>query len=123
MHDSTGVGANAPTNFDANVEARAANATPFKRPENGRFVPGSGFKSYVFTVTGDTSSTAGNCAARPRRLGRGPPHRPCRRVGAATATVHEVVSADGEHASYDSITFLDKNTISVGEDRGDGCTH
>ena len=30
------------------------------------------------------------------------------------------MSADGEHASYDSISFLDKNTILVGEDRGDG---
>src|SRR5262249_25670348 len=53
--------------FSANALAKTPLAThtgnfgtPLKRPENGKFVPGTGFRSYVFTETGDTDRTAGN---------------------------------------------------------------
>src|SRR5205809_3345452 len=39
--------------FDANGLAKAAGATPFKRPENGQFQPGSHFQTLFFDVTGD----------------------------------------------------------------------
>src|SRR5438045_8378458 len=45
--------------FDANALAKAAGATPFKRPENGQFQPGSNFQSFFFVVTGDTDNIAG----------------------------------------------------------------
>src|SRR5262249_16945519 len=45
VHD-TAVDGNAP--FDANVKAKAAHATPFKRPENGLFQPGSHFDVFFF---------------------------------------------------------------------------
>src|SRR5690242_15835096 len=45
VHD-TRVNGNAP--FDANAAAKAANATPFKRPENGQFRPTSGFTQFFF---------------------------------------------------------------------------
>jgi hypothetical protein len=44
--------------FNANVKAKAANGTPFKRPENGLFRPGSKFKEFYFDETGDTNATS-----------------------------------------------------------------
>src|SRR4029077_19016335 len=56
VHD-TEVDGTAP--FDANALAKAAGATPFKRPENGQFQPGSHFRTFLFTITGDTDNRAG----------------------------------------------------------------
>ncbi len=53
---NTAVDGNAP--FNANTLAKAAHGTPFKRPENGVFRPGSSFRSFFFTETGDTSSSS-----------------------------------------------------------------
>src|SRR5215469_16622517 len=47
------------TSFDANAMAKAAGATPFKRPENGQFQPGSNFSTFIFDITGDTNAIAG----------------------------------------------------------------
>ena len=44
------------TDFDANAAAKTAGATPFKRPENGQFRPGSGFREFFFDATGDTNA-------------------------------------------------------------------
>ena len=44
--------------FDATAAAKAADATPLKRPENGVFRPGTGFKEFYFTETGDTSTSS-----------------------------------------------------------------
>src|SRR5215468_4779038 len=49
--------------FDANLKAKLAGATPFKRPENAQFLPGSGFNTFFFDPTGDTNSNSGNQAA------------------------------------------------------------
>lgn len=123
VHDSTVVGP--PANFDANAEAQAAGATPFKRPENGRFVPDTGFKSYAFTVTGDTNANA-ITAQTPNGqtwADRGAAGAIMQidmpTSGANTATIRAIVPGDFEHNSYDSLTFLDKDTVMTGEDRGD----
>jgi hypothetical protein len=42
--------------FNANTLAKAADGTPFKRPENGLFRPGSDFKEFFFSETGDTNA-------------------------------------------------------------------
>ncbi|MFL5310091.1 MAG: hypothetical protein ACJ79H_06495 [Myxococcales bacterium] len=55
IHD-TAVQGNAP--FNANVAARAAHGTPFKRPENGVFRPGTAFREFFFDETGDTNATS-----------------------------------------------------------------
>jgi len=55
VHD-TAVQGNAP--FNANVAAKAAHATPFKRPENGVFRPGTAFREFFFDETGDTNATS-----------------------------------------------------------------
>jgi len=44
--------------FNANTLAKAARATPFKRPENGVVRPGSKFGEPFFTETGDTSDSS-----------------------------------------------------------------
>jgi hypothetical protein len=51
VHDGAGA-------YNATVSAAAANATPFKRPENGVFRPGTRFGDFYFTETGDTSATS-----------------------------------------------------------------
>ena len=44
--------------FNANDLAKSAKATPFKRPENGQFRPGSEFREFFFDETGDTDATS-----------------------------------------------------------------
>src|SRR5262245_15027457 len=51
IHDTAVQG---PAAFDANAMAKAAQATPFKRPENGQFRPNSNFSEFLFDATGDT---------------------------------------------------------------------
>ena len=46
--------------FDANALAKAGGATPFKRPENGAFQPGTDFRTFYFVITGDTDANAGS---------------------------------------------------------------
>ena len=53
IHD-TAVDGTAP--FNAILAARAKSATPFKRPENGQFRPGSNFTEFYFDETGDTDN-------------------------------------------------------------------
>src|SRR5262249_34804896 len=116
--------------FDANAAAKAggvgANATaankgtPLKRPENGKFVPGSRVKSFVFTETGDTNKDAGTYAGAAARGSWGALIRiDMPKAGADTATVRALELGDQAHASFDNITFLDANTALVTEDRGE----
>ena len=44
--------------FNANALAKAAEGTPFKRPENSMFRPGAGFTQFFFDETGDTNATS-----------------------------------------------------------------
>jgi hypothetical protein len=53
IHD-TAVDGTAP--FNANTLAKRAHGTPFKRPENGVFRPGGGFREFFFDETGDTNA-------------------------------------------------------------------
>jgi hypothetical protein len=46
------------TPFNANTLAKQHDGTPFLRPENGQFRPGSGFRQFFFDETGDTNATA-----------------------------------------------------------------
>jgi hypothetical protein len=123
VHDTDNDGT---SNFDANAAAKAANATPLKRPENGRFRPGSGFKTYVFTVTGDTSAAAiqSQTPAGQKWADRGAGGAVMRldmpSSGADTGTIRAIIPGSTEQNSFDSITFLDKDTLLAGEDRGDG---
>ncbi|MBZ5508527.1 MAG: DUF839 domain-containing protein [Acidobacteriia bacterium] len=119
VHDSTGCVPNCPA-FDANAEAKKAGATPFKRPENGLFRPGSNFQSFFFTVTGDTDANSGNTPALAARGSWGSIFRVDFRTGNDQGKISIVVLGDADHASFDNISFLDRNTIITAEDRGDG---
>jgi hypothetical protein len=116
--------------FDANAAAKAggvganANAankgTPLKRPENGKFVPGTDFRSFVIAETGDTSKTAGDFAGAAERGAWGALLRvDLPKAGADAGTVRAVVVGDQTHASFDNVTFLDKRTVLLSEDRGE----
>jgi hypothetical protein len=116
--------------FDANAAAKAggvgANAnpankgTPLKRPENAKFAPGTDFRSLVITETGDTSKTAGDEAGAAERGAWGALLRvDLPKAGADAGTIKAVVVGDQAHASFDNITFLDRKTALVGEDRGE----
>jgi hypothetical protein len=106
--------------FDANALAKAKGATPLKRPENGKFVPGTGFASYVFNETGDTDLTAGQYPGAAERGAYGAYLRlDLDAAGGDTGTLKTIALGDKDHNSFDNITFLDKDTFLSTEDRGD----
>lgn len=119
VNDSTGCAPNCAA-FDANAAAKAAGATPFQRPENGLFRPGSNFRSFFFTATGDTDARAGSIPALAARGSWGSIFRVDIRPGGNQGEISIVVLGDADHASFDNISFLDHNTIITAEDRGDG---
>lgn len=116
IHD-TAVQGNAP--FDANAAAKSAGATPFKRPENGQFQPGSRFESFFFVTTGDTDAIAGNVPALAARGSWGGVFRVDLNHSRQTGTISLVVLGDATHAAFDNATFADRDVLLIGEDRGD----
>ena len=107
--------------FDANALAKAKGATPLKRPENGSFVPGTDFRSFVFVETGDTNKDAGNYAGAAERGAWGAILRvDMPFAGSNNGALRTIALGDQTHNSFDNTTFLDAETLLVGEDRGDG---
>jgi hypothetical protein len=111
IHD-TSVNGTAP--FDANVLAKAAKATPFKRPENGQFRPGSNFSEFIFDETGDTDlrtqagTTYGGFGALFRL-----------RLNGESASLSLLYNGDAVHAGFDNCSFWDADHIVFVEDAGD----
>src|SRR5207244_7635163 len=106
--------------FDANALAKAGGATPFKRPENGQFQPGSHFQTFLFDVTGDPANRAGTDPVLAARGAWGGIFRVDLDASRETGHISLVVLGDADHASFDNLTFADdKDTILVAEDRGD----
>jgi hypothetical protein len=106
--------------FDANALAKAKEATPLKRPENGKFVPGSDFSEFIFDETGDTDKTAGLYPGAAERGAWGALlELKMPEAGATIGTVKTVVLGDETHNSFDNVTFLDEHTLLTTEDRGD----
>ena len=117
VHDTE---VNGTASFDANAMAKAAGATPFKRPENGQFQPGSHFRTFVFLITGDTDNIAGTDPVLAARGAWGGIFRVDLDANRESGNISLVVLGDADHASFDNITFVDdKDTILVTEDRGD----
>jgi len=117
IHDTAINGTGA---FDANALAKAAGATPFKRPENGQFQPGSHFRTFFFTITGDTDNRAGVQPELAARGTWGGIFRVDLDANRQTGNISLVVLGDADHASFDNITFVDdRDTVLVAEDRGD----
>lgn len=106
--------------FSANALARAAGATPFKRPENGQFQPDSGFRTFFFDVTGDTDATSGGVAALAARGAWGGIFRLDLNQKRDGGSLSLVVLGDADHAAFDNLTFASRNVLLAAEDRGDG---
>jgi hypothetical protein len=103
--------------FDANVAAKAAHATPFKRPENGLFQPGSGFTRFFFDETGDTNATSPENASSGgwgsiMKLTQASPR-------ASTGTLTMFYKSDETHSGLDNVAFLSRNAVTFVEDAGD----
>jgi hypothetical protein len=113
VHD-TAVDGNAP--FDANVAAKAAHATPFKRPENGQFQPGSGFGAFFFDETGDTNATSPeNPSAGWGSIMKLTQPNPSADAGTLTM----FYKSDEAHSGFDDVAFLSRNAVTFVEDAGD----
>lgn len=102
------------TGFDATASAATAGATPFKRPENGVFRPGTGFKEFYFTETGDTStaSTLPGAYGGVFRLTQSS-------VKSDTGRLSPTFVGDKEHTGLDNIAFATTSDLLVVEDAGD----
>jgi len=100
--------------FDATASAAAADATPFKRPENGVFRPGTDFREFFFTETGDTS----NLSTLPGAYG-GVFRLTQRSSTADTGRLSPAFVGDVSHTGLDNIQFATKNRLLVVEDAGD----
>jgi hypothetical protein len=121
VHD-TATDGSAP--FNANAAARTAHATPFKRPENGVFRPGAGFREFYFTETGDTNATspengdpntgaggAGGWGGVQKLVQSSPT--------AATGKLRWFYNGNRAHSGLDNIQFLARDRFTAGEDAGD----
>jgi len=94
--------------------AAKAGATPFKRPENGVFRPGTGFREFFFTETGDTNADSdlpGAFGAVFRLSQSGP--------SSSTGRLSPAVLGDVRHTGLDNISFATKDRLLVVEDAGD----
>jgi hypothetical protein len=116
VHDTA---VNGTTPFDANALAKAAGATPFKRPENGQFLPASGFRTFVFCITGDTDANAGNDPELAARGAWGGIFRVDLNARREGGKISLVVLGDADHSSFDNVTFTSNSTVALTEDRGD----
>jgi hypothetical protein len=114
VHDTAADGT---TPFNANTAAKSAHATPFKRPENGVFRPGTKFGEFEFTETGDTNATspenaaAGGWGAVQKLVQRGP--------SAATGKLELLYASTSVTSSLDNLTFLSRDMLAVVQDQGD----
>jgi hypothetical protein len=101
-------------NSGATAAAAAAGATPFKRPENGVFRPGTNFGDFYFTETGDTNKNS----ALPGAFG-GVFKLSQKSPTAGTGTLSPVFIGDLQHTGLDNIQFATKDQLLVVEDAGD----
>jgi hypothetical protein len=105
--------------FDANAAAKLAGATPFKRPENLQFLPGSGFNTFFFAPTGDTDKRAGDVTDLLTRGAYGSIFRVDFPGGGDTGEISIFFLGDSEHNSFDNVAFAGNSVLLVAEDRGD----
>jgi hypothetical protein len=103
--------------FDANAAAKNAGGTPFKRPENGQFKPGTGFKRFYFAETGDTTLTteAGGAYG-----GFGAIQELRQDPNSDRGTLRLFYQSDKTHSSFDNVTFFDRTHVIFVQDQGDG---
>lgn len=112
---------------DDNALAKAAGATPFKRPENGVFRPGSKFTEFWFDETGDTDnrtcaggvSTLPACTSPKVSGGFGSVFKLTQSPTSDSGTISVFYNGDQAHAGIDNVTFFSRDQIAFVEDAGD----
>jgi hypothetical protein len=114
IHDTAVDGS---TPFDANALAKANDATPFKRPENGLFRPGTHFTEFFFDETGDTNALTeagvvfGGFGAI-FKLSQANP-------SAINGKLTLFYRCDVAHSGFDNVGFWSKDEVVFVEDAGD----
>ena len=87
--------------FDANALAKAKSGSPFKRPENGVFRPGSSFREFFFSETVDTNATS---TANPQHGGFGGVMKLAQSSpGAGGGRRTLFFKGDREHTAFDNV--------------------
>jgi len=99
--------------YSANALAKAAGGTPFKRPENGQFGPGTNFSEFVLDATGDTNALTEAGAFG----GFGAIFR--LRLAGDSGTLSLVYRSDVAHSGLDNCGFWNQNRVVFVEDAGD----
>ena len=110
IHDTATQGSSP---FSANAAAKAAGGTPFKRPENGQFRPGTNFSEFFFDATGDTNALTEAGAFG----GFGALFR--LKLSGDNGDLSLFYLSDGAHSGFDNCSFWDANHIVFVEDAGD----
>jgi hypothetical protein len=116
VHDTATDGT---ADFNCNLAARAAGATPFKRPENGAFKPDGTFRTFIFATTGDTDNRSGSVAGLAQRGAWGSLFQLTLDSRQQLGTIKDIALGDATHNSFDNVTWGDSNTVLTAEDRGD----
>jgi len=121
IHESN---ANDTTPFVATTAVKAANATPFKRPENMAWLPDSKFRTFFFTATGDTDAPTAQIPELAARGAWGAIFRVDMRhdQGRAHTDDGEIsifALGDQDHTSFDNLAFVNEHQLLASEDRGD----
>src|SRR5262249_50264699 len=114
IHDTAHDGT---TPFDANKAAKANGGTPFKRPENGQFRPGTGFREFFFDETGDTHAQTeiGSAYGGHGGIFKLTQEWP----GADEGHLRLFFLGDVYHSGLDNVAFWDRNHVVFVEDAGD----
>jgi Alkaline phosphatase PhoX len=103
--------------FDANALAKTSGGTPFKRPENGQFAPGSKFRTFFFDETGDTNLKT---EAGAGHGGFGSIMKLQQNPRSNSGTLRLFYASDAAHSSLDNVTFYDAKHVIFVQDMGDG---
>ncbi|HEY3183894.1 MAG TPA: alkaline phosphatase PhoX [Gaiellaceae bacterium] len=100
---------------DLNALAKAKGATPFKRPENGNFRPGTRFAEFYFDETGDTDNRTSAAASG----GFGALFKLVQSPSSDDGRISILYNGDQVHAGFDNLAFFSKDQLAAVEDAGD----
>lgn len=108
--------------YNATQAARDAGATPFNRPENMAWLPGSDFRTFFFSETGNTQMEPGMLPELATRGAWGAIFRidqEQNRQDGFDGFLSVFVLGDAAHAGFDNMVFAGPTHLLVAEDRND----
>jgi hypothetical protein len=121
IHDTATDGS---ASFNANALAKTAQATPFKRPENGQFRPGSDFKQFFFDETGDTNALSTENGDKTTGAGGSGGWGAIQKLtqsspSANTGKLTLFFLCNENMSGFDNTAFLSQDKVTFVEDAGD----